>query len=124
MDFKQEKGEYTFYFNYIFDYPLRILQKEMLDFPIEINISNGNIKYARVLYLDLMSNGSYLISHAKLKQPLAMGLKEINWREPLSDLKIGYAYYEGQFIPVWIGESSNKMFFINIFNGKLIYNGV
>ncbi|MBE3591547.1 MAG: hypothetical protein IMW84_01255 [Thermoanaerobacter sp.] len=123
-DFKGEKGEYTFYFNYIFDYPLRILQKEMLDFPIEINISNGNIKYARVLYLDLMSNGSYLISHAKLKQSLAMGLKEINWREPLSDLKIGYVYYEGQFIPVWIGESSNKMFFINIFNGKLIYNGV
>lgn len=123
-DVKEEKGQYTFYFNYIFDYPLRILQKEMLDFPIEVNISNGNIKYARVLYLDLMSNGSYLISHGKLKQSLVMGLKHINWQQPLSDLKIGYVYYEGQFIPVWIGEGKNRVFFINIFNGKLIYNGV
>ncbi|SHF21762.1 Two-component signal transduction system YycFG, regulatory protein YycH [Thermoanaerobacter uzonensis DSM 18761] len=124
MDFKEEKGEYTFYFNYIFDYPLRILQKEMPDFPIEINILNGNIKYARVLYLDLMSNGNYLISHAKLKQSLVMGIKHISWQQPLSDLKIGYAYYEGQFIPVWIVKSNNREFFINIFDGKLIYNGV
>lgn len=124
VDFKQEKGEYTFYFNYIFDYPLRIFQKEMSNFPIEINISNGNIQYARVLYLDLTSNGNYLISHTKLKQSLLMSLKNINWQQTISDLKIGYLYYEGQFIPVWIGEGKDKEFFINIFNGKLIYNGV
>lgn len=123
-DFKDEKGSYTFYFNYIFDYPIKVLQKEMPNGAIEINFSNGNIKYARVLYLDLMSSGSFSISHAKLKQLLVIGLKETNLQQPLTDLKIGYVYYNGQFIPVWIGESNNRKFFINIFDGKLIYNGV
>ncbi|HHW56337.1 MAG TPA: hypothetical protein GXX15_01450 [Clostridia bacterium] len=121
---KEYKNEYIFYFNYIFDYPLRILPKASEDFPIEVTIFDGSVKYARVLYLDLASNGNYVFSQGELQQYLVKGLEDLKGQQFFSDLKIGYFFSDGQFIPVWIVENDKQVLFINLINGNLIDNGV
>lgn len=115
-----DNSQYTFYFNYIADFPIRILKDNKGTAPIIVNISNGAVKSASIQYLNPIKGEAYNKHIISADDVIGIVSQKSKVYGKIEDLKIIYLYNKGYFIPAWSLAYKNQQYFIDAFDGQLI----
>ncbi|AAM25805.1 regulatory protein YycH of two-component signal transduction system YycFG [Caldanaerobacter subterraneus subsp. tengcongensis MB4] len=120
-DVKEDNGQVSFFFGYSFDFPIWFDKRDF--HPIEVTVSNGSVKSARILYLNVEEKGKITFSPEKMRNLFNAGLKISKNKGAFQAFRIGYIYMNGHFIPSIKMEFEKGSVFINMLNGKLLSIG-
>ncbi|MGB9780337.1 two-component system activity regulator YycH [Caldanaerobacter sp.] len=120
-DVKVENGQFYFFFNYSYEYPIWFDKRDFS--PIEVTVSNGGVKAAKILYFELEEKGKINFPREKIRNLVSLETNFSKTKGSLVGVKIGYVYTNGHFIPSAKMEFKKGSIFVNMFNGKLISIG-
>lgn len=120
----EDNSQYTFYFNYITDFPIRILKNNKGTVPITVNILGGAVKSATIQYLNPLKGETYNKPIISVDDVIGIATEKIRVYGKIEDLKMIYLYDRGYFIPAYSLTYKNRQYYLNAFDGQLINDGV
>ncbi|AST57351.1 YycH protein [Thermoanaerobacterium thermosaccharolyticum] len=107
--------EYNFSFNYIFDYPICVIRNGEKSEPIDISVSNGIIKTAKVNFMDIYYAGDYKSNLYNIQKAIVD-----NKIKGVESLKLVYVFDGTELIPAWDVKCIGNEYLINALDGKII----
>ncbi|WHE07141.1 two-component system activity regulator YycH [Thermoanaerobacterium thermosaccharolyticum] len=107
--------EYNFSFNYIYDYPICVIRNGEKSDPIDISVSNGIIKTAKVNFMDIYYAGDYKNNLYNIQKAIVD-----NKIKGVESLKLVYVFDGTELIPAWDVKCIGNEYLINALDGKII----
>ncbi|AFK85470.1 MULTISPECIES: two-component system activity regulator YycH [Thermoanaerobacterium] len=108
-------GDYSFAFNYDYDYPVYALRNGDIKEPIYVSVSNGTIKSAIVNYMDIYYageyNGGFYDIGKLLKDHKVDGVQFVS---------MVYVFDGNELIPAWHVKTQTNEYFFSALDGKIM----